>query len=34
MFKDKINIWYLKGCWMMGLKEKGNIIEDINDILG
>ena len=34
MFKDRINIRYLKGCWVMVLKEKGNIIEDIDDILG
>lgn len=34
MFKDRINILYLKGCWMMVLKEKGNIVEDIDAILG
>ena len=29
MFKDRINIRYLKGCWVTVLKEKGNIIEDM-----
>lgn len=35
MFQERVkNIWYLKDYWVMVLKGKGNIIEDINDILG
>lgn len=32
-FKTVYNTWYLKGYWLVVLYEKGNVIEDIDDIL-